>query len=67
MSKSEQEVKEEFERWWHDEGSGMAPEQGEDAETHTHRVAYIAWANRAFKGDQWKPANIQTRYSQTFS
>jgi len=52
MSKSEQEVKEEFERWWHDEGSGMAPEQGEDAETHTHRVAYIAWANRAFKGDQ---------------
>jgi hypothetical protein len=32
-----------FERWWHEEGSGMPPLDGEDAETHVHRVSRIAW------------------------
>lgn len=34
-----------FERWWNDEGSGMAPRAGEDQEMHARRVAEIAWLN----------------------
>lgn len=37
-----------FERWWHDEGSGFPPLDGEDRETHMHRVAKIAWSNGAY-------------------
>lgn len=39
----------EFERWWDEEGSGMCPLPGEDAETHVKRVCKIAWDNGAFK------------------
>lgn len=38
-----------FETWWHNEGSGMAPLPGEDAETHVKRVCEIAWGNGAYK------------------
>jgi hypothetical protein len=36
-----------FDTWWHNEGSGMPPLPGEDAETHCHRVCKIAWENAA--------------------
>lgn len=36
-----------YERWWFNEGSGMAPLAGKDAEEHVHRVARIAWMNGA--------------------
>jgi hypothetical protein len=39
-----------FEIWWYDEGSGMPPQPGEDAEEHCYRVAKIAWLNGDYKG-----------------
>jgi hypothetical protein len=38
-----------FDVWWHNEGSGMPPLPGEDAETHVHRICAIAWSNGAYK------------------
>jgi len=38
-----------FNRWWDLEGSGMAPEKGEDQEAHVHRISRIAWSNGFFK------------------
>lgn len=38
-----------FETWWHNEGSGMPPIAGEDAETHVRRICEIAWSNGADK------------------
>jgi len=37
-----------FEHWWHEEGSGMPPKVGEDAETFARRMCEIAWKNGAF-------------------
>jgi len=37
-----------FARWWDTEGSGLPPKDGEDQETHTRRVAEIAWSNGAY-------------------
>jgi hypothetical protein len=37
-----------FNRWWHDEGSGMSPKPNEDAETHVRRITEIAWSNGAY-------------------
>ncbi len=44
---SETQIAEAFNRWWHDEGSGLPPKEGEDRETHMRRVAEIAWSNGA--------------------
>ena len=41
-----------FDKWWHDEGSGMPPLRGEDAETHVRRICAIAWANGAYKANE---------------
>lgn len=41
-----------FAEWWHNEGSGMAPLPGEDAEAHVHRVCGIAWVNGAYKASE---------------
>ena len=38
-----------FEIWWYNEGSDLAPIDGEDKETHTKRVCRIAWENGAYK------------------
>ena len=38
-----------FSAWWHNEGSGMLPLPGEDAEMHVRRICEIAWANGAYK------------------
>ena len=38
-----------FDVWWHNEGSGMPPLPGEDAETHVRRICEIAWSNGAYK------------------
>lgn len=38
-----------FETWWRNEGSGMPPLEGEDAEIHVKRIAAIAWSNGAYK------------------
>lgn len=32
-----------FETWWRDQGSGMAPHRDEDKEEHTRRVSEVAW------------------------
>ena len=40
--------KEAFERWWHNEGSGMPPIGDEDHEEHMHRVTEIAWMKGAY-------------------
>ena len=40
--------KSDFEIWWHNEGSGMPPVEGEDREPHMRRVAEIAWSNGAY-------------------
>lgn len=32
-----------YETWWHNEGSGIRPLDGEDHEEHTNRVALKAW------------------------
>jgi len=39
-----------FERWWHQEGSGMRPNPSEDVYEFTKRVAMIAWQNGEFHG-----------------
>jgi hypothetical protein len=41
-----------FERWWHDEGSGMPPRKGEDRETHVRRICEIAWSNGAYVAER---------------
>jgi len=42
-----------FAIWWHNEGSGMPPMHGEDAEAHVRRICAIAWSNGADK--QFEP------------
>lgn len=42
-------MEKDFETWWRNEGSGMPPLSGEDAEAHVHRICKIAWLNGAFK------------------
>ena len=37
--------KEAFERWWHNEGSGMLRYNDEDVAEWVHRMAEIAWMN----------------------
>lgn len=32
-----------FEEWWHEHGSGLPPNSGEDAHEHVHRVAALSW------------------------
>lgn len=39
--------KEAFERWWHEEGSGMLRYNDEDVAEWVHRMAEIAWMNGA--------------------
>ena len=34
--------------WWHDEGSGMRPINGQDHESHVRDMTRIAWINGAF-------------------
>jgi len=34
--------------WWHDEGSGMRPVNGQDHESHVRDMTRIAWLNGAF-------------------
>jgi hypothetical protein len=46
-----------FEKWWYDEGSGLPPRKGEDAETHVKRIAEIAWHNGAHK-QRFQPSRI---------
>ena len=37
--------KEDFEYWWHEEGSGMRPLPEEDTEAFAKRICEIAWSN----------------------
>lgn len=37
-----------FENWWHNEGSGMPPNEDEDAATHVERISRLAWLNGAY-------------------
>lgn len=39
-----QQIKNDFEVWWHYVGSGIAPKIDDDMECHARRVAAIAWA-----------------------
>jgi hypothetical protein len=44
-----------FEAWWYNEGSGMSPLPGEDAESHVHRMtrlAYLLGAQKAVESLQ---------------
>ncbi len=34
--------------WWHDEGSGMRPVNGQDHESHVRDMTRLAWLNGAF-------------------
>ena len=34
--------------WWHDDGSGMRPINGQDHESHVRDMTRIAWLNGAF-------------------
>ena len=53
-------INDDFERWWHNEGSGMRPINGkyrgesrsEDTEEFVHRVCRIAWMNGAHKAKE---------------
>jgi len=42
------ELEQRFAKWWADEGSGIAPSDGEEHCFHAERVARIAWLNGAF-------------------
>ena len=44
-----------FDRWWEDEGSGIAPKQDEEHCFHAERVARIAWDNGAYCAEQSRP------------
>lgn len=37
-----------FEKWWHNEGSGITTIEAHDMEEHVKRVARIAWSNGAY-------------------
>ena len=39
-----------FELWWFGVGSGITPNEGEDAEEHAKRVAELAYANGVIDG-----------------
>lgn len=41
-----------FDVWWYNEGSGMSPLPGEDAEEHVRRICEIAWSNGAYKAKE---------------
>lgn len=41
-----------FDTWWNNEGSGMPPLPGEEAETHVRRICAIAWVNGAYKANE---------------
>lgn len=43
-----QKIENRFERWWHDEGSGMTPKEGEEQSEYVKRIAEIAWSNAAY-------------------
>jgi len=38
-----------FDKWWHEEGSGMPLRPNEDFENHARRVSYVAWLAGAAK------------------
>ena len=37
-----------FERWWHEEGSGMPPRDNEDHHEHVKRLCKLAWKNGGY-------------------
>lgn len=41
-----------FQTWWDNEGSGMAPKDGEELSVFMERVTRIAWSNGACKSDE---------------
>jgi hypothetical protein len=51
-------VSDRFDRWWYDEGSGMTPADPSDIETHTRRVAEIAWSNGEYVASERHEAEI---------
>lgn len=46
-----------FERWWHEHGSGVRIAEGCDCEEHARRVAALAW-NEATAAEQERCARI---------
>ena len=44
----------EFETWWHIEGSGIVPRNGEDTEEFVNRITEIAWSNGADKALEYE-------------
>ncbi len=48
-------IEEQFDVWWHNEGSAMRPLPNEDAEEHAKRVSKVAWLNGAYKGVEAAP------------
>jgi GTPase SAR1 family protein len=44
-------VEEDFETWWHNEGSKIQVEEGLDEEESMYAVSKIAWLNGAFKAN----------------
>ena len=53
--------KEAFERWWHNEGSGMLRHNDEGVTEWVHRMAEIAWTNGAdVARRQWPAATAST-------
>ena len=41
-----------FEKWWHNEGSGMGVLPGEDCEEHAKRVAEVAWSLGEYQANE---------------
>ena len=44
-------IHEDFKIWWHNEGSGMPPANGEETCDHVERISEIAWHNGAYKAN----------------
>lgn len=41
-----------FEKWWHNEGSGMRPADNEDMEEFAKRITSIAWSNGKYLAEE---------------
>lgn len=64
---------EEFERWWNQEGSAIAPTVFEDTSEHVKHVSEIAWANGHYmatvtnvKSQQWQPIETAPKDGTAF-
>jgi hypothetical protein len=49
----QEQIQQDFDTWWDQEGSGIIPLKEHDWEEHSKRISEIAWKNGAYKLEQY--------------